>query len=191
MTLYQLGSDPEFEKCLPDTLAEEDPDPANLSDPKNYSNDAHDPGGMTMDGIIQREYDVFRKAQGLPTKWIKNITADEVRTIYHDSYWLPHCQECPAGLNLCLFDTNVNNGTHAGIVLLQRALAITDDGQWGPETALAVKLTAEALPLAIRHFYQKRAAYYQSLANFRYFGKDWMRRDADIQNWALAMATGT
>jgi lysozyme family protein len=179
--MYQLGSDPAFERCLPDTLKEEG----------GYSNDAHDPGGMTMEGIIQREYDKWRRAQGLPTQWVKKISQDEVRTIYHDEYWLPFCPKLPAGLDLCLFDTNVNNGVHAGMVLLQRALHIADDGMWGPQTAQEVaEITAEEVTALVRSYYSLRASYYRSLRNFQYFGKDWLRRDLDIENWALAMVAG-
>lgn len=178
--MYQLGSDPEFEKCLPDTLKEEG----------GYSNDAHDPGGMTMEGITQREYDGWRRKNSLPTRWVKNISAAEVRTIYHDEYWLPYCPKVPAGLNLCLFDTNVNNGMHAGMVLLQHALLVNPDGAWGPQTeaaANALTSTKSVLARTIQSFYRLRAVYYQSLRTFPYFGKDWMRRDLDIEKWALAM----
>ena len=44
---------PRFLACLPFTLKEEG----------GYSNDAHDPGGKTMEGIIQREYDRYRSSQ--------------------------------------------------------------------------------------------------------------------------------
>jgi hypothetical protein len=84
--LYQLGDDPSFDRCLPDTLKEEGPDAANLRDARNYSNDPHEKGGATMDGIIQREYDKLRLAQGLPTRWVKNIDPQEVRTIYRAEY---------------------------------------------------------------------------------------------------------
>jgi lysozyme family protein len=188
--LYQLGDDLAFERCLPDTLKEEGPVPTNLRDPRNYSNDKHDRGGMTMDGIIQREYDRWRIARGLPTRWVKNIDPEEVRTIYRDEYWLPWCPKVPAGLDLCLFDTNVNNGVHAGTVLLQRALGITADGIFGSETNLAVmhlKTDARATHLAIAKFYQARRAYYLSLKDARYFGDDWLRRDLNIEKEAFAM----
>jgi len=179
--MYQLGSDPEFEKCLPDTLKEEG----------GYSNDAHDPGGMTMEGITQREYDPWRRKNSLPTQWVKNISAGEVRTIYHDEYWLPYCPNVPPGLNLCLFDTNVNNGVHAGMVLLQHSLLVDPDGVWGPQTEGAINaLTGSRnllLSRTIQSFYRLRAVYYQSLRDYRYFGKDWMRRDLDIEKWALSM----
>lgn len=179
MPLYQLGTDPEFEKCLPDTLIEEG----------GYSNDAHDPGGMTMRGVTQREYDRWRRALDMPTRWVKQISDDEIRTIYHDDYWLPDCPEMPIGLNLCLFDTNVNNGPHEAIVLLQRTLGIADDGFWGPETEHEVKsiTPGEVVPL-IKRFCSVRGAYYQSLRNFKFFGRDWMRRDLDIERRALIMA---
>lgn len=184
--LYQLGDDLAFERCLPDTLKEEG----------GYSNDAHDPGGMTMEGIIQREYDRWRIARGLPTRWVKKISADEMRTIYHDEYWLPRCGKCPAGLDLCLFDTNVNNGVHAGVVLLQRALGIDDDGAWGPQTDLAVSTLKMAnnvrnISLLVMAFYSARRAYYKSLRGFQYFGKDWLHRDLDIEQEALAMVGKT
>lgn len=178
--MYQLGSDPDFERCLPDTLKEEG----------GYSNDAHDPGGMTMEGVTQKEYDAWRHKNGLPTQWVRKITADEVRTLYHDEYWLPYCPKLPVGLNLCLFDTNVNNGIHAGMVLLQHALLVPADGEWGPHTegAAAALLTTRALlSRTIQSFYRLRSVYYQSLRGFRYYGKDWLRRDLDIENEALAM----
>lgn len=175
---YQLGSDPQFEACLPDTLKEEG----------GYSNDAHDPGGMTMEGITQREYDAWRRAQGLPTQWVKKIGESEVLAIYHDSYWLPNCPKLPTGLNLCVFDTNVNQGPHAGTVLLQRTLNIPDDGVWGPQTDKIVKaIDPSHLTSLIQRFYRFRASYYESLHGFQYFGKDWLRRDLDIENWAIAM----
>jgi len=178
--LYKVGDDPAFDKCLPDTLIEEG----------GYSNDPHDPGGMTMEGIIQREYDRWRRARGLPTQWVRKIADDEMRTIYHDEYWLPDCPKLPAGLNLCVFDTNVNNGIHAGTVLLQRTLGISADGVWGAETDKTVAAIAAAdLQRLIQRFYTLRGRYYQSLRNFQYFGRDWMRRDLDIEKWALKMAS--
>ena len=52
---YPLDADPKFEKCLPLVLVQEG----------GHSNDAHDPGGMTMYGIIQKEYDAKRRQWGL------------------------------------------------------------------------------------------------------------------------------
>src|ERR1700726_1113750 len=117
---YPLGLDPKFEACLPDTLVQEG----------GYSNDAHDPGGMTMLGIIQKEYDLKRRQWGLPTQWVKNISKDEMRTIYFTDYWMPDCPQLPAGLDLEFFDLNVNGGSHRAVITLQQALFIHDDGEF-------------------------------------------------------------
>lgn len=189
--MYQLGDDPAFERCLPDTLKEEAPDPSNLRNPRNYSDDVHDRGRGTMDGITQQSYDRWQIEEGQPTGSVRFITPEVTRTIYYRWYWLPHCPAVPAGLDLCMFDTNVNNGVHYGTLLLQRALRITADGIFGPETEQAIaalKGDARDLQLAITRFYAARRAYYLSLEDARYFGKDWLRRDLDIETWALAMA---
>lgn len=176
---YKLGTDPQFEKCLPDVLVQEG----------GYSNDAHDPGGMTMYGIIQREYDAKRRSWGLPTQWVKNISADEYRTIYYGDYWLPHCPDLPAGLDLEFFDLCVNGGPHRAVVTLQRALAIHADGVWGPMTTDAVTtMVAAGNPMrTIADFKDQREAFYRSLSTFKFFGKGWIRRSEEIEKQAESM----
>jgi lysozyme family protein len=178
---YPLGLDPQFESCLPDTEAQEG----------GYSNDAHDPGGMTMEGIIQREYDLKRRQWGLPTRWVKQISKDEERTIYYTDYWLPYCPQLPAGLNLEFFDLDVNGGGHRAVVTLQRVLRVTADGTFGPETLSAMHLAEAGGPASvdsvIKEFCSNREAFYESLTTFRYFGKDWIRRSAEIEKEAEGM----
>jgi len=173
---YPLGLDLNFEKCLPPTLLEEG----------GYSNDAHDPGGMTMMGIIQREYDLKRRQWGLPTQWVKNISKDEMRTIYYTDYWMPYCPSLPPGLDLEFFDFDVNGGQHRAVVTLQRALILTDDGQFGPKTLDAVTTLGAAgnVLKAIEAFKEEREKFYRSLSTFRYFGTDWIRRSEEIEKQA-------
>lgn len=180
---YVLGTDKQFEKCLPDILVQEG----------GYSNDPHDPGGMTMYGIIQREYDADRTAWGLPTQWVKNISPEEYRTIYYTKYWLPYCPKLEAGLDLEFFDLAVNGGPHRAIITLQRVLNITDDGQWGPETdeAVTTLIAAGNIPLAIQEYKIQREAFYRSLGTFKYFGTDWIRRSEQIEKQAEAMEGDT
>jgi lysozyme family protein len=176
---YPFGLDPKFETCLPDTLVQEG----------GYSNDAHDPGGMTMLGIIQKEYDLKRRQWGLPTQWVKNISKDEMRTIYYTDYWLPYAPELPAGLDLEFFDLCVNGGQHRAIVTLQRALAISSDGLWGLQTedAVTTMIAAGNPARTIMAFKAEREAFYRSLSTFRFFGKDWIRRSEEIGSQAAAM----
>lgn len=177
---YPLGLDPKFEKCLPDTLKQEG----------GYSDDAHDPGGKTDYGIIQKEYDLKRRQWGLPTRWVKLISADEYRTIYYTDYWLPYGPELPAGLDLECFDQCVNEGSHRAIVLLQIALKISADGVFGPQTKTAIQAasaTPAGLVLLIDRYKMAREAFYHALGTFQYFGRDWIARSETIDKQADAM----
>lgn len=178
---YLVGTDPQFEECLPDILVQEG----------GYSNDAHDPGGMTMEGIIQREYDAKRRQWGLPTQWVKKISTDEMRTIYFTDYWLPYGPQMPDGLDLEFFDLNVNGGQHRAVVTLQRALKVFDDGMFGDKTDAAVKGIVSQGPSSILalidRFRDEREAFYRSLTTFKFFGKDWIRRSEEIEAEGGAM----
>jgi|SRR5579863_1473432 len=170
---YIVGTDPEFDKCLPPILVQEG----------GYSNDAHDPGGMTDFGIIQREYDAKRRQWGMPTQWVKKISSDEYRTIYYTDYWLPDCPRLYPGLDLEVFNMNVNGGPHRSTVLLQEALKVPADGAFGPVTEAAVKNLWGSREV-IDRFRSDADAFYRSLPTFRYFGTDWLRRDAEIDTQA-------
>jgi len=181
---YVVGTDKGFDACLPSTELQEGPIKW-ISGPmpaKDYSNDKHDPGGMTGEGIVQREYDLKRRQWGLPTQWVRNISKDEERTIYFTDYWMPHCPQLPIGLAMEFFDLSVNGGTHRAVITLQRQLGIHDDGLWGPQTDAAVAaLTSHGNVItAIATFKAKREAFYRSLSTFRYFGSDWIRRSEEI-----------
>lgn len=169
-----------FRACLPFILKEEG----------GYSNDKNDPGGMTDDGIIQREYDAYRKSKGLPTQWVKKITPDEYTEIYWTSYWLPDCSLLPIGLDLCYFNIAVNGGPTRATHLLQRALGIIDDGVWGTQTSTAVSsIKPEQIQPLIVRFTAFEEAFYRSLSTFKYFGKDWIRRAERCEALALTMHT--
>lgn len=171
--------------CLPFTLAQECPHPEQWSNPKNFSNDQHDPGGKTMCGIIQREYDLYRKSKKLPTQDVRKLTQIEGQEIYQHGYWLPHCPNLPIGLDLCYFDAAVNMGTTEATKVLQAALGANNDGDWGPETD---KVVAAVTPMAaIKAFTARRLTVYHMMTGYRYFGADWTRRANEIGAEALKM----
>ena len=66
-----------FESCLAVTLKWEG----------NYSNHPDDPGGPTMKGVIQREYDAWRKKQGKGPRPVRQIEDGELNAIYRTQYW--------------------------------------------------------------------------------------------------------
>jgi lysozyme family protein len=80
-----------FERCLAITLKWEG----------GYSNHPDDPGGPTMRGIIQREYDAWRKKHDMRLRPVRQIDEDEVQAIYRNEYWdAMGCDELPAGFDL-------------------------------------------------------------------------------------------
>ncbi len=181
-----------FSICLPFTLAQECPEPENWSSPRNFSNDAHDPGGETMCGITQREYDIDRKRDGLPCRDVRQITQEEGEEIYQQSYWFPHCPDLPPGLDLQFFDASVNEGCTEAVRILQHVFEIEVDGVWGPQTALEASDAGGSAALArhlIEGFTKRRQQVYRASKGFPYFGKDWERRASEIGATALKMVT--
>lgn len=176
-----------FFKCLPFTLAQEAPFPTDWKNPKNFSNDKHDPGGATYMGIIQREYDQYRKQQGWSTQPVINISQSEGESIYLYTYWLPHCPLLPAGCDLVFFDSSVNQGCTEAIQILQVAMGLKNDGLWGNETDKAVATLSNPTSF-IKGFSARRQDVYQMLKGFKYFGGDWTRRTSEIRDQALRMA---
>jgi lysozyme family protein len=185
---YPLGYDRQFEKSLPNTEIQEGqikwtsgPMPA-----KDFSNDLHDPGGKTGEGIEQKEYDLKRRQWGLKTQDILKMSKDEERTIYYTDYWSPYCQKLPAGLNGEFFDTNVNTGQHEAVKCLQQSIGGIDiDGDFGDETAMALNEIVErggnSVIALMERYKVDREAYYKKLSTFRYFGSDWIRRSETVE----------
>jgi lysozyme family protein len=188
MTVILAPPTDDFLKCMPFMLVQECPYPGDWTNAKNFSDDAHDPGGKTMCGIIQREYDTYRKQKGLPTQDVRKITEEEGYDIYRHSYWQPHCPSLPAGLDLCLFDANVNEASTEGTKILQVALGIHEDGEWGPKTDAAVK-AIDDVHSVIELFTARRKIVYRESKGYQYFGKDWIRRATEIGAQALKMSS--
>ena len=184
----QLPSNyPRFLAWLPNTLAQEAPYPSQWGNPRNFSNDPGDPGGKTMDGLIQVEFDRWNVQHGLPRADVRTCTEQTGDLIYLNNYWLPYCPDLPAGLDGMFFDSAVNEGTAEGVKILQFSLGLHVDGKWGPLTDAAVKRIAD-VPAAIRAFGKRRAAVYTETSGYTRFGADWERRDSQITSASLKEA---
>ena len=145
-----------FERCLAITLKWEG----------GYSNHPDDPGGPTMRGIIQREYDTWRRKHGKRLRPVRQIEEDELQAIYRNEYWdAMGCEELPTGFDLCVFDAAVNSG-------VGRAR------QW-----------MEAIPgNDIGAYCDLRLIYLERLGKlWRVFGAGWHRRVISIRIEACAM----
>src|SRR5271157_2307814 len=168
-----------FQICWPFVLSMECPQPNDWSNPANFSNDAYDPGGATMCGIIQTEYSIYRKRKGQPVQDVFLISRDEGADIYDNDYWLPDSPELPPGLDLSYFDVAVNCGPYRANRMMQGVLQVAVDGLWGPITAKAAQAPFD-VPTAIRSFTAARGAFYRALPGFVYFGNGWMNRTLAI-----------
>lgn len=175
--------------CWPNTLAQECPFPKDWSNPRNFSNDPYDPGGATMDGIIQAEYNAYCRSHNLPETSVRDITQPQGQDIYLNNFWLPHCPLCPPGLDQQVFDANVNEGVKESTRILQVALGLNNDGVWGPETATAVAAITNPAKVIIA-FTARRKAVYRMTNGFDRFGTDWLRRATQIGDQSLAMTSG-
>jgi lysozyme family protein len=153
-----------FERCLAITLKWEG----------GYSNDPRDPGGPTMKGIIQREYDTWLKRKGRAPAGVRNISDTDVRAIYKTAYWdTCACDELAAGMDLCVFDAAVNSGTGRAKSWLKQA----HSPGLGPGPSIDA-------------FCDMRLAFLQRLGRlWRVFGAGWRRRVAGIRELAHLMAS--
>lgn len=149
--------------------------------------DPNDHGGRTSRGVIQREYDAYRRQLGEATRDVWTASDAEIADIYEHKYWLPISPTLPAGADLVYFDVCVNAGPGQAAKQLQRALGVTVDGAIGPATMAAV---AAADPAAlVKSFSNVRTMFYRGLAQFPRYGRGWLSRVGQIEVAALKMAT--
>lgn len=104
-----------------------------------YVNHPADPGGETNFGVTTAVYSQYRKDKGLAMRSIRQISAVEVREIYHLRYWYAAgCDKLPPSLALCHFDWAVNSGCSRAIKTLQQVVGVRTDGIIGPLTSQAI-----------------------------------------------------
>jgi lysozyme family protein len=128
-----------------------------------YSENAEDPGGPTNHGITQRTYDKWKLYNGAPRRPVIEISADEIRVIYHDWYWQPiFGDELPDKVDVVTFDAAVNLGVMPAVRILQRSAWVEEDGIMGSETMAAVRsippdlICWASLTLRRLHYIEKR-----------------------------------
>jgi len=125
-------------------------------------NEARDPNPTNF-GVTQNTYDEWRlKAKKLPARPVKEITMDEVRAIYRGYWDGASCEELPRLTALTVFDMSINAGQGTAVKMLQKALGVTVDGGFGPQTRAALKAVDDRT-LADRVCWE-RVRYYVDLA---------------------------
>jgi lysozyme family protein len=161
-----------FDICLPEILHSE----GGLAD------DPDDPGGRTYRGVIQRNYDAYRRGKKLPLQDVLKMSNWELYEIYQRNYWFEAgCQQIPADysrLQLLHFDCAVNCGPTAAIKLLQTAVGVKADGLFGPKTLAAIQSFTQ--DVAVARYADARKHYYDLIIKRRptsaKFRRGWFAR---------------
>lgn len=126
------------------------------------SDHKEDRGGLTNFGVTQATYDRFRRLNWLKPRSVREIADVEVMAIYRDDYWIAaRCNEMPARIAMCVFDSAVNHGPGRAIRLLQQALHVPVDGMFGPRTKAALEHADERE--TIRRFLDARQDFYDDI----------------------------
>jgi len=146
-----------------------------------WSDDPYDPGGPTNQGITLATYarfvgrEVTAESLAALKAQLRAIPRSVVETIYRRNYWLPaRAADLPPGLQLMHFDAAVNHGVGGAARFLQECLAVTIDGEIGPETLSAAAIAP--LDEALARYADIRRRRYRALPHFWRFGRGWLAR---------------
>ncbi len=134
--------------------------------------DPRDPGGRTSRGIIQSEWNTWRKSHpGLPGD-VWSAPQVQVEAIYREKYWdALGCDRMPSGVDYAMFDFGVNSG-------ISRAQKFRDG-------ISALKPTD-----IIDELCSARLTFLKGLTTWKTFGRGWTTRVNDVRRDAIAMARG-
>jgi lysozyme family protein len=153
-----------------------------------WANHPRDPGGATMRGVIQRNYDRYRDEKGLPRRSVREIEDPELQEIYRKWFWEPVKGDAlPYGLDLVAFDGGVNSGPRRGIRWLQVGVGATADGKIGPKTIEAAR---KADVGSIERACASRMSFLRGLSHWDAFGRGWSRRVASVEAAGTRMWVG-
>lgn len=156
----------------------------------NLVDDSQDPGGITNLGISLRFATTVTDLakDGHPLLDVDgdgDVDADDIRkldphraeVVYEHLFWKPlHCDELIWPVAIQVFDSGVNQGRGAAVVLLQEAVNVVTDGKFGPITLAAAKHCSPV------EFQARRNVRYAHTLRFHRFGLGWMRRSSKAFN---------
>lgn len=142
-----------------------------------------------MDGITLATYRDWKCDPSLNGDDLRDITQSDVFSIYRQSYWkVVHGDALNNGVDLMVFDMEVNAGAHSAMIL-QATIGVSVDGDIGPIT-LAAANAADPQTL-INELATNQIAFYRSLSTFYEFGRGWLNRVSARHETAIAMTKRT
>jgi lysozyme family protein len=159
-----------------------------------FTNNPNDSGGPTRYGIIQREYNAHRKANGLPIQSVNLISQAEVNNIYKGEYWNPIQGDLLAfPIDWITFDAAVNMGVQTSVNMLEQALNLPEDYKVDPKVIEAVKtacITMDSTHLLKEKELSERIARYHAIvvdhAHDVEFLHGWLSRVEELGDYSPA-----
>ena len=152
-----------------------------------FSDHKSDPGGKTNLGVTQKVWQEWVMPQEVTEEDMRSLTPAMVKPLYMSRYWdACKCDDLPAGVDYCVFDTAVNSGRVRAIKFLQAVVGTVPDGSIGPITIASVN--SRGSKLTIEQYSDKREAFLRGLSGFPTFGKGWLNRTKEVRATALGMA---
>ena len=148
-----------------------------------------DRGGATAWGVTLGSYAAWRADHGIHSTTSADLgraTKPELSELIRSRYWLAvSADSLPLGVDLLVYDFGYGSGPGTSVRQLQALVGVVQDGQFGPVSLAAIdRMDREHL---IRTLAARHAAYYESLADARLFGRGWANRN----NARLALALQT
>jgi lysozyme family protein len=152
-----------------------------------FSNNPHDPGGMTNLGVTKKAWEACVGRQ-VEEAEMRSLTPEKVMPLYKTKYWdACKCDELPLGVDYAVFDFAVNAGVSRASKTMQAALGTAADGIVGPAT-IGVAVNADPDEF-LEKFSAAKEQFYRSLSTFDHFGRGWLRRVAEVKQTAEGMIT--
>ncbi len=105
----------------------------------NLSDHPADKGGRTYKGILQTEYNRYRRVRGLPTIDVAQMSDAELMEIYEEYWDNSDAAKMHPALAVVMFDTAVNFGVTNAVTFFQQALGLPQTGVWDAETQEALE----------------------------------------------------
>jgi lysozyme family protein len=156
-----------------------------------YVDNPHDPGGATLKGVTQAVYTAWRRSHNQPDAAVRFASDADIQAIYRAQYWdAVRGDDLFVGLDLMMVDTGWGSGPVTAIKMLQRAVSVTADGQFGIMTLAAVKAKNDQVGL-INVIAAARSSFFHRLVTWRWFGAGWTNRLNGVHAKALAMNAAT
>ena len=160
-----------------------------LREEGGFSNDIHDPGGVTNLGVTAKTWADFT---GKPATEaiMRGLTQVAVAPLYRSRYWDKVAgDELGDALGLAVFDFAVNDGPARAVKLLQGIVGADRDGLPGPGTLQAVRayMMRKGIDTLIEAYCDARRDYYRALPTFWHFGKGWNARVGRVEDACLKM----